>query len=156
MQELGVFKLHQNKFKVAVTRNPYDRIVSWFCYYIERRNNKKTQVKHANFYGTKYLSGSFVDFVKHAPPFVFKNSISFMLDKFGQKQVDFIAKFENFTKDLNYICDRINIPNVKSNADKSNASKHTAYTSYYNDETLEIVAKKFEKDIEYFGYKFGG
>ncbi len=156
MHELGIFKLHQSKFKVAFVRNPYDRIVSWFCCYAQRRNAKKAQVKHANFYGTKYLSGSFVDFVKHAPPFIFKNSISFMLDEFGRKQVDFIAKFENFTKDLNYICDRINIPNIKPIADKVNASEHTAYASYYNEETREIVAKQYAKDIEYFNYKFGG
>ena len=46
-------------------RNPYDVIVSWCFYYLQQKGDKKEYQKIIKTYGSKFLSGSFKDFVKY-------------------------------------------------------------------------------------------
>tara|TARA_R110001592_G_scaffold130031_5_gene343041 strand:- start:1652 stop:2278 length:627 start_codon:yes stop_codon:yes gene_type:complete len=144
----------QKYWKFAFVRNPYSRMVSWFSYLTQGLNGLTAQKIHAKTYGTDYLLGDFKNFCNFAPFWVFNNQFFHLCDKDENIKIDFVGRYENLQEDLGIVCDKIGIPQQK--LPRTNKSKHKHYTEYYDDETRQIVAEKYAKDIEYFGYEFGG
>lgn len=137
-------KVYENKsdyFKFGFTRNPWDRLLSaWkFAFVAERSDAYEFRI-----------AISFRKFIKDYRDTwlgVEMNTLDFC------NGCDFIGKFENLQKDFDTICDKIGIS--KQELSCENALNHKHYTEYYDDDSRKIVAEKYAKDIEYFGYKFG-
>lgn len=141
-------KKHRDScFVFSFVRNPYDRLLSAHKYLTGGYGNQ-ADIEFGN-----KLSVNFKHFVKnqlndnitwvHFKPMIF----------WLNRDIDFIGKMENFQEDFDFVCDKIGIP--RQQLPHKNKSKHKHYTEYYDDETREIVAEKYAKDIECFGYKFG-
>ncbi len=128
-------------FKFTVVRNPFDRIVSEYFY------SRRRGLTQSRDFKTFVVNGE-ID--THSYPNHNIPQINFFVDK---KRIDYIAKFKNLQEDFKTICDKIGIPHQE--LPHKNKTKHKHYTEYYDDETKSIVEKKYAKDIEYFGYKFG-
>ena len=131
-------------FKFSLIRNPWDITISKYVapYYskINKLSNKSLLYFLENYFPAPNEAGdSFHDY-------------------FDPEQMNFIGRFENRENDLNYISTQIGV-NIDSNIHhrkiqmRNKNKKH--YTEYYDDETKQIVAEKYAKDVEYFGYKFG-
>ncbi len=71
----------------------------------------------------------------------------------GQLAVDFVGRFENMQDEFNFVCDKIDFPRVRLRySNKSTRKKH--YSAFYDDASKRFVARKYERDIDYFKFLF--
>lgn len=138
-------------FKFTIVRNPWDWLVSrYFWCKDDRRYHKHVRSDFKNF---MHSIGEEADIarVKILNRTLIPQHYR-ILDESENQIVDFVGRFENLQEDFNISCDRIGIPHRK--LPHKFKTKHKHYTEYYDDETREIVAEKYAKDIEYFGYEY--
>jgi hypothetical protein len=144
-------------YKFIFVRNPWDRMVSNYKYF--------TKPSHAHL-GFNENFGTFIQETINT----LSNKTDIGLDDIHQRLywhtypqsphaetdnkelfVDFIGKFENIDADWEYVCNHIGIDKKLPH---SNATEHKPYQEYYTDETKEIIADLYSRDIELFKYKF--
>lgn len=162
-------------FKFSVVRNPFSRVLSAYLNILKKPVDNFKQFIIEEFVNINIENDLFyMDFQDYrsfqsskefsfyddriACPQKPKENIAFHCSsilncKFFIQNADFIGKLENLQEDFDFICDKIDMPRQK--LPHRNKSKHKHYTEYYDDETREIVAQKYAKDIQYFDYKFG-
>ena len=131
---------YNSYFKFSFTRNPWSRMVSLYKYFINLPN-QSSDIKNKPFKNFLIQGNSTWWYG------AFDNHVDFI------GKVNFIGKIENLQNDFDYVCEKIVAPKIE--IPHKNATKHKHYTEYYDDETKQIVAEKYAKDIEFFGYKFG-
>jgi chondroitin 4-sulfotransferase 11 len=158
-------------FKFAMVRNPWDRIVSRYFYSMEldieiervMKNEKSTDAVKAERVAELKLTantfketGSFKEFIsqlalgsvgKYRRNHILFRDQSWWLDD----RLDFIGRFENYNEDVKFICDTLDIPFKDVHLNKST---HDHYSAYYDQETIDLVADIYKKDIEVLGYDY--
>ena len=172
IDKAGILK-HNDYFKFAFVRNPFDRLVS--CYFnkiifyrdqLKKDPNwKNPTMRNGIFYGLAkfgiFKAGmSFEDFVRAVAKIPdawadrhFISQYTFLTDESGTIFPDFIGKLENANKDFVYVLDKLGktdilMPHFKKSFEKK------SYREYYTPELIRIVQKRYSKDLEMFGYEF--
>ena len=129
--------------RVAVVRNPWDRMVSVWSYQrqtIPDRHPLAVELEFTDYVKQGGSGASFLTFTEFAG------------DDDGELLVDTVLRCENLADDVRTLCEQRGIDPVE--LPRKNASRRPQYRELYDDETVEIVAARFAADIERFGYQF--
>ena len=138
--------IYDEFFKFAFVRNPWDLNVSLYFYLCKNKKHPLSKTVRAK---------SFDEFIEWYIGTEPKTQLDFVADPAGEIIVDFIGKFENLSKDYNYIQTKLGINGpALPMVNVSNNRASSDFRSYYNDKTYELVAQYFKKDVETFDYQF--
>jgi len=152
----------QTYFKFTFVRNPYDKAISSYEFMKQKKFdaninhdvlNPECTFTHFYKYYFKYYMNNYTLYHSFQSQYVtIKNSASDI-------QIDYIAKYENINEEIINILNKLNIKNCTKHLHlideqfKSNSTQKSKITSYFTQETLEIINILFHEDFERFGYK---
>lgn len=147
---------YKNYFKFSFVRNPWDKILSAYIYLkMGRCTTRDKEWADMNL-------GSYKDFESFVKSWVNPKNIHtyvhfvpqyrFICDRNLVPEVDFVGHFENFEKDFKDIQEILGLHSQLQHLNKSNRARN--YQDYYTQETREIIAHVYRRDIEIFGYNF--
>ncbi len=168
---VDIFDLHKQYnnteyFVFTFVRNPWDRLVSTFFYFMRAGRAPIDQRRRDTI--LKKYNGRFKEFVLDIENWInlkeddsiypdryiphFRPQYEYIYDKDGNCLVDFIGKVETLDKDFEKLCKILSLNNASLK--RKNKTSHKKYFKYYDNETRDIVAHYYEKDIELFNYQF--
>ena len=125
-------------FCFTFVRNPWDLLVSKYFYFRRR-----------------YTSVSFKEMITRMDDSRMypRHRLKFNQTDFINSNINYVGRFETLEADFKKICTTLDLNPPK--LERLNTTNHAPYWEYYDEETRGIVATKYKKDIETFGYKFG-
>jgi hypothetical protein len=147
-------------FKFGFVRNPWERLVSWYTMIQEQTARQAHQELRLWQYVIKTAS-TFEEFIERctntiedvdgAKSFAY-NQLDYLTDEDGRVLVDFIGRFEHFERDVREVLHRLGLS--ASEIPHANRTRHDHYSQHYTERTKNIVAQRYARDIDYFGYTF--
>lgn len=131
-------------FKFAFVRNPWERLVSEYEFLLNRpQHGRHRRVRKMN---------SFGEFIQMQSSRQDAHQLNMLCDRKGRPLTDFIGKMENLDHDWKTVCERIGIPYQALPRRKFIQRK--PYQSYYTNDDIQMVAKHWAREIDYFEYNY--
>ena len=141
----------ESLFTFGFVRNPWDRLVSWYSMCRQARHQRSSFMTHVHDH-----IATFTEFVERAEvdPVLARTivpQLEYLEDEHNVMLVNFVGRYEALAKDLGAVADRLG---VVLSLPQVNSSRHPQYRQLYTTSTRDLVARRFARDIEKFGYDF--
>ncbi|MBE9046263.1 sulfotransferase family 2 domain-containing protein [Pleurocapsales cyanobacterium LEGE 10410] len=167
-----IINLYPHYFTFTFVRNPFDRFVSIWKH-SERGQTNYYHKLHRNLSFKEYayavkelnlaqLSQFDLYHSKQQTEFIldYNKNYFFKIPRKTNDKCDFIGKLENLQRDFKQVCELLNLKLKSYDLALVNTSPEVKkiirphYSSYYDNETLEVVSSIYAEDIKYLSYKF--
>lgn len=124
----------------SVVRNPWDRFVSGWKYCKSTRH--------------RTLRDALLDPPREGHDFrhLTRPQHAILYDPNGHPAFDVLLRYESLQQDFDRLCERLGRPTQRLN--RTNLGSHAPYREYFDDDTRELLARRYARDIELFGYRW--
>jgi hypothetical protein len=155
---------HSDYFKFTFVRNPWDVVLSWYLA-LSRKQPEPVSPERFREFVVNHLQPFALTFAKHpirflkCRPFgmnrlIRKNQTFYITDFQGKVAVDYLARYENYDQEFEYLLKTLRITNYEQKkVNVANVDK-ISYPDFYDATSKDLVARIYRKDIESFGYDF--
>ncbi len=136
-------KINHTGWSFCIVRNPWDRWVSWWCYWHDKLKRIDTPFEE---YTLKYFNGEYKGMSggQYSSCFV---------QKYMAEEVDYVMRFENLLEDFKLVQQKVLCFEPLGFSNRSFNRKH--YTEYYtSNELIDLIGNYYKQDIEKFGYEY--
>lgn len=144
----------QRAWKFTFVRNPYDRAVSLYTYFISDLSRRMLPTTTFSIF-CKYLEQN-----AYEPIGLYNWSglsqvnpqVAWLRDGEGTLLCDFVGKFENLDRDFEQVSQTLRLRKNAKGLPRENRTSRLPIQSYYSDREMEIVATVYAQDFAQFGY----
>lgn len=152
-------RLFNEYFKFSFVRNPWDRLLSAYCFLKRGGMNpfdaqfSETQLKQFddfNDFVENWVNSENIKTFTH-----FKKQCDFLLNNKNKIDLDFLGYYENLNQDFEVIKQHLKMPSaLQLKWLNASSLERKNYKDYYNETAQKIVSKVYEQDIDLFKYTF--
>ena len=150
--------------KFSIVRNPYERLFSWYSMFKYQKTDfgiAAGAMPNADILGDKVMveAEAYLD--------SFESFLTMpnqgLLERFYYNQLDYllindvvavdkVLRFETLSHDFNELAEQLKLSATLPHVNKSRVKQD--YREVYSEKSKNIVAQRFQRDVDYFSYSF--
>jgi len=151
---------YSDYFKFAFVRNPWDLALSW---YLALNRNDKNSINAINFkiflcdfVQNMNLKKSPIKFIRNYRyhRVIKRTQVSYISDRHGNIKIDYLARFEKFKDEFEYIMKTLDIAEYDFKSINVANFNKLDYKNFYDEESKELISNHYKIDIDMLNYEF--